>query len=123
VRYLTLGKLLHLTETKSFYFAQPTPFNDSFEGKVGPANRNKGSELYKDTSQLLDQFPSLDRVAKAFTCVSCWTGSDQESHLMSASCSAADLSVIVVSTWRALRRSIRSERKVYEGLVDYGGKN
>jgi hypothetical protein len=119
MRYLTLGKLFDLIETKSLYFAHPTSFNDPFEGEVGPANHNMRPELYKDTPQLLDQFPSLDRVAKAFTYVSCWTASDQESHLMSASYAAPDPSVIVVSTWGALKRSIESERKVYGGLVDY----
>lgn len=123
-RYMDLGKFEDLIRTSTLYFPRADklkdPFGevDKFEGRPSPGNlqrRSKSEEafrqLYNIDESATRDYPEIHRTV---VFISCWHRNTRESFKMWRAYTPSPASVVIVTSGRALRKSLP------EDLMKYG---
>ena len=112
-RYMDMGKLVSLLESKSLFLPSARQFKDVFEGSY--PLKNSASQVAKETGQDMNAIIQEREKLRDWVCVSCWHLSEVESAALWEIYGRNESSIAVRSNFGALRDSVNAEG-VHGGL-------
>ena len=122
-RYMDFTKFLALLEHSSLFFARVDKLGDPFEGYLPTRVLENLRNTFNNNSDPADNIywniTQVFRTFAAFTLVSCWHESSQESMAMWKLYSKEADGVAIKTTFASLSESLQCDEDVFVGRINY----